>query len=153
MDLGAPGKAVKLSLRNQKLTDYAWSVPMSSRYRQGPLTLAAEYIEGQDVLGTESRDQSAYYLHAGWQLRPRLELVGRRYQGDSDTPTGDTRLRNSYYGVNVFLGPDGERRNLRLQLNYLDASGDERRRNGVGGFTSDAWLLQLQLFGSHELLN
>lgn len=126
---------------------------LGAKFQQGPLTLRAEYIDGQQLRGTEGRDQDAWYAHAGWQVAERLELVSRHYEGESRTPLGSSELENTVYGVNLYLGPDAERRNLRVQINYLDASPGPGGWNGVGGFTSDAWLVQLQLFDSLNLLD
>ena len=115
---------------------------LAGRYAAGPLTLKAEAVAGRDVLGTAGRDQQAGYVHAGWLVHPDVELVLRHYQARSDFG-GVTQLGNTYVGANFFLGQ--RRRNGRLQLNYVVASGDEGDFTGIGGYRDDALLLQFQV--------
>lgn len=124
---------------------------LAGRYRKGPYTLKFEYINGSNVRGVSGRDQRVYYVHGGWFVLPKLEAVVRHYDGETNAPAGNTELRNTYYGVNLFLGPPKDATNVRLQINYLDASGDVNSFTGVGGFRSDALLVQLQLSGDFRL--
>jgi len=116
---------------------------VAGSWAAGDFTLKWEYLAGRDLRGVAGSDQDVYYLHGGWRVRPVLELVVRHYKGDADTPAGESQLANAFYGVNVFLG--SERANARLQINYLDADRDGGAWTGIGGFTSDALLMQLQL--------
>ena len=124
---------------------------LAGRYRHGPFTFKGEYINRSNVRGVSDRDQRVYYVHGGWFVLPKLEAVVRHYDGATNDPGGNTELRNTYYGVNVFLGPPEDTTNVRLQINYLDAGGDGSNFTGVGGFRSDAFLVQLQLSGDFRL--
>lgn len=115
---------------------------LAGRYAAGRLTLKAEIVAGRDLFGTADRDQQAGYAHAGWQVHPDIELVLRHYQARSDFG-GVTRLGNTYIGANFYLGQ--RRRNGRLQLNYVVASGHEDDFTGIGGYRDDALLLQFQV--------
>lgn len=102
-----------------------------------------EWIEGSDVLGVAGRDERVAYIHLGRRLSPRLELVARFYDGESEVDGTRSRLRNTYAGGNLRLFENSQSEG-RLQLNYLFAGGDETAYTGVSGSRSDAILLQFQ---------
>lgn len=116
------------------------------RWAQGPWTLKAEWIAGDNVLGTDGREQTVAYAHAGWRLRAPVELVARHYSGRSELPDGARfDLDNTYLGVN--LTPQAlEHASLRVQINYLIAGGDRPVGNQfLAGFRDDAILTQVQI--------
>lgn len=115
------------------------------RYKTGPLTLKAEWIAGEDVLGVEDRQERVVYGHAGFRFLSNLEAVIRHYDGRAETAGGDeTSLGNTWLGLNWWPTAP-EHADLRLQFNYVIASRDEEDYTGLGGFADNAALLQLQL--------
>lgn len=106
-------------------------------------TVAFEQLDGSNVLGVSGRDERVTYIHLGRRISPRLDLVARYYDGESEVNRDRTRLRNTYVGGSMRLF-EGRRSEGRLQLNYLFAGGDETAYTGVGGSRSDALLLQFQ---------
>lgn len=142
--------------------DYAvWGI--AGRYRSGPMTFKFEYIDGSDLMGNAGLDQTVWYIHAGWRVNKRNEIVLRHYQGERDgipsawTVSGASSadLRNTYIGWNIFLGPKDH--NARIQLNYVFVGGDEAtwfqswrtapaagRGGSARGYTADGFLAQFQ---------
>ncbi len=137
---------------------------LAAKWRSGPLTAKFEYISGSDLMGNAGLDQTVWYVHGGWRLNRQTELVIRHYQGERDgIPSGWTvsgassaDLRNTYVGVNFFLGPKDH--NARIQLNYVFVGGDEAtwyqswnsssttagRGGSARGYTEDGFLVQFQ---------
>ncbi|HEB76726.1 MAG TPA: porin [Nitrospirae bacterium] len=114
---------------------------VAASYKIEGATLKAEYIDGKNVLGVDGKDQTVWYLHAGYQFTPMYEAVVRYYQGNDDLT--DTSLGNTFLGLNIFLNP-AKKYNSRIQLNYVLASGDTDTWGGIGGYTDDAFLAQYQ---------
>ncbi len=124
---------------------------VGAAYTMQGATLKAEYIDGKNVLGDDGRDQSVWYLHAGYQITPMYEGVVRYYQGKADAKNGtSTSLGNTFIGLNIYLNP-AKKYNSRIQLNYVLASGDtdtwtvKKNKNGLGGYTDNAFLAQYQV--------
>ncbi len=116
-------------------------------YRQGPLRLRAEYIDGGNVLGERDRDEKAWFLEAGYAFNDIVEGVVRYQEAESDVKGVQTDLERYEVGVNLFLGQTVK--NGRLQLNYASVGGDEDGYNegaiaGGGNNRFDAILAQVQ---------
>jgi len=108
-------------------------------------TLKTEYIDGKNVEGVDGKDQSVWYLHAGYQFTPMYEGVVRYYKGKADASNGtSTSLGNTFIGLNIYLNP-AKKYASRIQLNYVLASGDKDTWNGLSGYTDDAFLAQYQV--------
>lgn len=129
--------------------DYSvWDIAAS--YKLNDLTLKGEYVVGSNIKGVNNRDESVWYLHAGYRFLPMFEGVVRHYQADYDPETGaSTTLGNTYLGLNVFLNP-ADKHSARIQLNYVIASGDDgftgKTYGGVTkGYRDDVILAQFQL--------
>lgn len=121
---------------------------IAARHSIGRLSIKAEYIAGRDVLGVADHDQDVAYLHLGWQQAPQWQWVARHYQGQSEMAGAQTDLGNTYLGFNYW--PDaGRQAKLRLQANWVIASGDQATYSGLGGYRDDALLIQAQLSFRH----
>ena len=133
------------------------------------ITLKAEYLAGANLKNRDGDDQTVWSAHAGWRFLPHWEAVVRHYRAEADINSlnvngggkdrlGETRLGNTFLGINLFLNPDRPHE-ARLQLNYVIVHGDDgwrvRPKDGTtrpqfGGLrkefwtTDDAWLLQAQ---------
>lgn len=118
-------------------------VDLAGGYADGPWTATIEWVDGQDVRGVAGRDERVVYVHGGYRLSPKVELVLRHYDGESEVGGVSTDLTNTYLGAtfDAFDFGDGQGR---IQINYLFAGGDERTYTGVRGFRSDALLAQFQ---------
>ncbi len=121
---------------------------LAGRYRSGPFTVKFEYIDGENVKGSNAWDQQVWYLHGGWRVNKMNEFVIRHYSGESEKSGTSTDLSNTYVGWNIFLGPKDH--NARIQLNYVFVGGDEKTWSGVsggkssGGYTADGFIAQFQ---------
>jgi hypothetical protein len=113
-------------------------------FRDRGLVLKAEWVEGSDIRGVTGWDERVYYLHGAYRLRPNLELLARRYSGESTLNSGITDLANTYLGLTTHLFP-GSRLMTRLQFNYVLASGDKAAYTGLSGYRDNTVLLQLQI--------
>lgn len=113
-------------------------------FQRGIVTAKAEYISGSDIDGVDGDDQTAWFVHGGVMVHPKVEAVIRYYDTEFDPAVGSsTDLRNTYLGVNVFLGSN--RTNARLQVNYILAAGDDTDFTGLGkNFKDDAIAVQYQ---------
>jgi hypothetical protein len=118
---------------------------LALRYSGSGWDTKIEWIEGRDVRGSAGRDERVYYVHGGYALSRKLELVARYYDGRSTLGGPSTRLTNTYLGVTAKV-IEHERLTGRLQINYVIAGGDEAAYTGVRGYRDDAALIQLQLF-------
>ncbi|HDH02361.1 MAG TPA: porin [Nitrospirae bacterium] len=123
------------------LEDYS-VLDVAASYKVQGATLKAEYIDAKNVLGEDGKDQTVWYLHAGYQFTPMYETVVRYYQGNDDL--SDTSLSNTFLGLNVYLNP-AKKYASRIQLNYVFASGDTDTWDGLGGYRDDAILAQYQV--------
>ncbi len=132
-----------------KAEDYSvWDV--AAAYKLNDMTLKGEYVAGSNIKGVKDRDESVWYLHAGYRFLPMVEGVVRHYQAHYDPETGpSTDLGNTYLGVNIFLNT-AAKYTARVQLNYVIASGDDgftgNTYAGVtGGYRDNVILAQFQL--------
>lgn len=130
--------------------DYeVWDVGMI--YKNGPVHLRAEYIDGENVDGREDYDEQSWYVMAAYRFNDIVEGVVRYQDAECDNcdgvPNHDQDLDRFEVGVNLFLGPT--ERTGRLQLNYVSVGGDEEDYVGEAGGSDnrfDAVLGQLQFY-------
>ncbi|MDX1563412.1 MAG: hypothetical protein R3305_10825, partial [Gammaproteobacteria bacterium] len=113
------------------------------RYMADGWNAKFEWIDGENVRGNSLREEDVFYVHGGYSLNPRLELVARHYEGESRIAGSATELGNTYLGI-TWQAHESERLYGRLQVNYVMASGDEAAYTGVRGFRDDAVLVQFQ---------
>ncbi|MDD9869208.1 MAG: porin [Gammaproteobacteria bacterium] len=130
--------------------DYeVWDVGMI--YKNGPIHLRAEYIDGENVDGRDEYDEQSWYVMAAYRFNDIVEGVVRYQDAECDNcdgvPNHDQDLDRFEAGLNFFLGPT--ERTGRLQLNYVSVGGDEEDYVGEAGGSDnrfDAVLGQLQLY-------
>lgn len=118
--------------------------------------IKAEYISAHNIKGVKDYDEDVYTVTGTYAINEMFEPAFKHVQGsvtkgtDADTYT----LGNTYLGLNVFLEPfnnkysrkDKRARNAhKLVFNYIYASGDTDKWNGIGGYKSDAWIVQYQV--------
>ena len=119
-------------------------------YKNGPLHLRAEYIDGEDVQGKDGYDEKAWYVMAGYKFTDIVEGVVRYQDMECDNcggaPNVDEDINRFEAGLNFYLGPND--RNGRVQLNYVKVGGDEEDYSGraAGDDEYDAILGQVQLY-------
>ncbi len=114
------------------------------RYQQGPLTAKAEFITGSGIENLDGRDQSVWYVHGGYMVTGWLEGVARFYSGQYEQGDLEQDASNLFLGANVFLTED--RRNGRLQVNYVISGGDAADWSGKGlVYADDAVLVHYQV--------
>ena len=108
-------------------------------------TFKAEWTAGHDIRGASGRDETVHFVHAGYQLSPKLELVARHYSARSRVAATGTNLDNTYIGFTRHFDTQS-RMQTRLQANYVFANGDRATYTGLLGFRENALLVQLQLY-------
>lgn len=139
LSAGVSGEAGGLNTEDYSAADLGMS------WKGEKLRLKGEVIYGDGILGTKDRSELVWFAHLGYKLCERRELIVRHYAGSSEIPgSADTDLGNTYVGFNYWPKIEGPAA-LRLQLNYVIASGDETAYTGLGGFKRDALLFQLQI--------
>lgn len=121
---------------------------LGGSYKMNAMTFKAEYVAGSDVKGKKGYDESVWYLHGSYAIHKKCEIVLRHYAATSKTGGGvETDLGNTYIGWNVFLAK--KKKNARIQLNYVVASGDKTNFSGKAtkkfAYTSDVFLAQFQV--------
>lgn len=107
-----------------------------------------EWIEGRDIRGIGDWDERVFFVHGGYRLNPRLELVARYYDGKNTLAGSSTSLTNTYLALTSHLVDTGDFL-VRLQVNYVLAGGDGAAYSGLRGFRDDAILMQLQVEARH----
>ncbi len=130
---------------------------VAMRVHMGSNEIKAEYINGSNVQGVANNNENVWYIHYGYTLNKRAELVARYYRASQSyqtaTKTGlakSANLSNLYLGTNLFLGSN--KTNGRLQFDYVIASGDDAgsstsaQYNGVAkGYMDNTFLAQYQI--------
>lgn len=121
---------------------------LGGSYKMGDMTFKAEYIAGNDVRGQAGYDESVWYLHGGYAIHKKCEIVLRHYAATSKVGSGvETDLGNTYIGWNIHLAE--KKKDARIQLNYVVASGDETTYSGYAtgnyAYTDDVFLAQFQV--------
>jgi hypothetical protein len=114
-----------------------------------------EYITASNIKGIKGYDETAMTFMAQYAVNKYVEPTIKYLVGNaSKDGKADTDLTNVYLGVNFFINPFNDKmdrnskrkRNAhKVVLNYVIASGDERSWYGLGGYRSDAWMVQYQV--------
>lgn len=125
-------------------------------YKDGPVRIRAEYIDGADVRGIDGFDEDAWFLEGGYRFNDMVEGVVRYQEAECDYCDGatvggeelDQELSRFEVGANFFLGQN--ERNGRVQVYYAAVGDDEeayqgRARGSSGAFATDQFALQLQM--------
>jgi len=112
-----------------------------------------EYFDSQNIRGVNGWDESSYSVTGTYYVTDTAELALKHIQGHAEKDSIETDLGNTYIGINYYLAPfdntmsrsaKRKRNAHRLQLNYVLASGDKERWNGLGGYHDNVWLAQYQ---------
>jgi len=115
--------------------------------------IKAEYFDGKNLKGVDGWDESAITLTGTYYVTDTVELAVKHIAGSATKGNVDTKLGNTYLGVNFYLNPANnkmdrsskrKRNQHRLQLNYVVASGDKEEWNGLKGYSDNAILAQYQ---------
>jgi hypothetical protein len=116
--------------------------------------LKVEYINGHNIKGVKDWDQSTLAVTGTYAINKYIEPAIKYYQSSSKNPAvSDADLSNTYIGLNLYVDPvtSGmdrmslrKRQSHRIQFNYIYASGDTDTWAGIGGYKSDAWVIQAQ---------
>ncbi len=121
---------------------------LGSTFKTGAMVFKAEYVAGTDVKGKKGYEESVWFLHAGYAINKKNEVVIRHYAANSKKGDGsETDLGNTYIGWNIFLAEN--KKNARVQLNYVVATGDDKTFSGAAtkkyAYTDDVFLAQFQV--------
>ena len=119
-----------------------------------------EYIDAHNIKGKKDVDETALSATFTYALNDMFEPAIKHIQGSSTKGTNatQTKLGNTYIGLNIFLEPFTDKMNRsskrkrnahKLVLNYILASGDTtgatNEWSGLGGYKQDAWIFQYQV--------
>ncbi|MFA9460565.1 hypothetical protein [Thiohalorhabdus methylotrophus] len=97
------------------------------------LTLKAEYLDASNVDNVDSRDQTVWFAHAGYEFTPMVEGVVRHYNSEHDPASGSSStVSETWIGANFFLNPEVHHE-ARIQLFYAMAGGDTKDSDYGGG--------------------
>ena len=126
-------------------------IDVAFKFKSGPSTVKAEYIDGSNVKGVKDSDEKVWYIHYGHMVTKSTELLVRHYQASSDKAgAAGTDLSNTYLGANFFLGSN--KTNGRIQVNYVITGGDDYTKTGTNyngaaakGYIDDVLLAQYQV--------
>ncbi|MGV6817871.1 MAG: porin [Thiotrichales bacterium] len=136
---------------NENTEDYK-VFDVAAAYNRGPLNVKAEYISGTNYKGMKDSNRAVFYVHSGYKVTSKVELVIRHYQGTYENTLTKADLSNTFLGATLFTGSN--RFNGRLQINYVIAEGDIdilkenfgfRDRRASQGFLENALLAQYQI--------
>ena len=108
---------------------------VAAQYKNGPVKLRAEYIDGRDVQGLDGFDEQAWYLEGRYKFTEVVEGAVRYQEAECDDckgmPDDDRELKRFELGLNLFFGQNV--RNGRVQLYYANVGDDEEDYNGRAG--------------------
>ena len=117
------------------------------------LSLKAEYFNASNIKGVKDWNEQVFTGTAAYFVAPAVEAVAKHIQGSSNRVGVSTGLGNTYLGLNIFLSmpySDYSRKAKRARnqhkvvLNYIVASGDTTKWNGLGGYKDNAFIAQYQ---------
>lgn len=116
-----------------------------------------EYFDGENIRGEDGWDESTMALTGTYAINKYIEPAFKSIQGTAERGGVETKLNNTYLGVNLYISPFDDKmdrsskrkRNAhRMQFNYILASGDTADSttvwNGLKGYKNDAWVFQYQ---------
>ena len=118
-----------------------------------------EYIDAHNIKGVKDYDETALSGTLTYAINKTFEPSVKHIQATSTkgTDATETKLGNTYVGVNIFLEPltgkmnrssKRKRNQHKLVLNYIVASGDTEGANiwsGLGGYKDNGWIFQYQV--------
>jgi len=115
-----------------------------------------EYFDSKNLQGVKDWDESTMALTGTYAINEYVEPAIKHIAGTSKKGGVETKLGNTYVGVNLYISPFDDKmdrsskrkRNAhRMQLNYVMASGDTDgavQWNGLKGYKDNGWLFQYQ---------
>ncbi|MDA3946090.1 MAG: hypothetical protein PF439_05375 [Helicobacteraceae bacterium] len=115
-----------------------------------------EYYNSENLKGVKGWDESTMAFTAAYAINEYVEPSIKHIQGAATKGGVDTKLGNTYIGVNLFVSPfdnkmdrsSKRKRNAhRMQFDYVVATGDTDGAvvwNGLKGYKSDGWMFQYQ---------
>jgi len=149
---GQPGTGLTANTEDYKSLNFG----IDSHFLDGA-NVKFEYFDSKNLQGVDGWDESTMALTGTYAINKYIEPAFKSIQGFATDGVDDTKLNNTYLGVNLYISPfDGKmdrmsRRNRnahRMQFNYVIASGDTAGSatvwNGLKGYKNDAWLFQYQ---------
>jgi len=123
----------------------------------GKLSLKAEYFDAKNITGVKDYNEKVATATVGYFITPALEGVVKHMQGSATGNGVDTKIGNTYLGLNIFMSmpyQDFSRKAKRMRnqhkvvLNYIVATGDTSGAtnvwNGKGGYKDNAFIAQYQ---------
>lgn len=136
--------------------DYSsYDIGLDSHFLDGA-NVKVEYITGHNIKGKKDVDETAASVTMQYAINNMFEPSIKHIQATSTKGTGadTTNLGNTYVGLNIYVNPfdakmdrnSKRKRNMqKLVLNYIIASGDTTKWNGMGGYKDNAWVVQYQV--------
>jgi hypothetical protein len=115
-----------------------------------------EYFDSKNIQGVKGWDESTMALTGTYAINEYVEPSIKHIQGAAEKGGVDTKLGNTYVGVNLYLSPFDDKmdrmskrkRNAhRMMFDYVIASGDTdgtKVWNGVKGYKDNGWMFQYQ---------
>lgn len=110
-----------------------WGV--EAQVEQSGAVVRAEYVTRHRRGRPRDRDDSGWYVYAGYRLTPRVLLIGRQEEFTRPALGAAKLMKGSTLGVNVDIAPN----RVRLLLEGL------RRTSGANQTHSDAFVAQVQV--------
>ena len=117
-----------------------------AQYGWNALTAKAEFILANNIEGISDNNQTTWFAHLGYKIRPNIEAVVRHYASTYDgisaggASMSSQSLSNTFLGLNIWLLDTS-----RLQVNYVVVAGDNTSWSGQGGYTGNVFLIQYQV--------
>ncbi|WP_345977317.1 hypothetical protein [Sulfurimonas sp. HSL3-7] len=115
-----------------------------------------EYYDSKNIKGVKGWDETTMALTGTYAINEYVEPSFKHIQGTSEKGGVETKLGNTYVGVNLYISPfdnkmdrgSKRKRNAhRMMFDYVIASGDTdgaKVWNGLKGYKDDAWIFQYQ---------
>ena len=136
--------------------DYSiYTFGVDSSFMNGA-NVKAEYMNAHNIKGIEDYDESTIMASVQYAINNTYEPTIKHIQASAAKGTGASsyNLGNTYLGVNIYLSQFNhkmdrnskrDRNAHKLVLNYVVASGDKEKFNGLGGYKDNAWIVQWQV--------